>query len=75
MPILSQSLEVWLLKNHFAKLLLIRWGHVELFTAEMNREYLQWCLTDEGRQYLVGGSKYDPKHKGNIASAKAHQED
>ena len=33
-------------------------GHVELFTEEMNEEYIKWCQTEEGKQYLKGGSKY-----------------
>lgn len=70
MPVLTQSLEVWLMNNHMDIIHLILFGHVELFTEEMQQEYFAWCKTDEGRQYLVGGSKYDPNHKGNIASAK-----
>lgn len=55
---LTQSLEHWLFVNHREILPLIMFGHVELFTEEMQKEYLAWCLTDEGRQYLKGGSKY-----------------
>lgn len=55
---LTQSLEHWLWENHKDKLPLILFGHVELFTEEMNKEYLAWCQTDEGKQYLEGGSKY-----------------
>ena len=55
---LTQSLKPWLWENHKDKLSLILFGHVELFTEEMNKEYLAWCQTDEGKQYLVGGSKY-----------------
>ena len=33
-------------------------GHTELFTEEMQKEYIAWCKTDEGKQYLKGGSKY-----------------
>ena len=36
-------------------------GHVELFTPEMKNDYIEWCKTDEGAQYLVGGSKYIPE--------------
>lgn len=56
---LTQSLEVWLWQNHREKLPLIMLGHVEEFTEEMQRDYIAWCQTDEGRQYLKGGSKYD----------------
>lgn len=58
---LTQSLEQWLWDNHRDKLILIMFGHTELMTDEMWRQYVDWCRTDEGRQYLKGGSKYDPK--------------
>ena len=67
MVTLTQSLEVWLFKYHKEKLPLIMFGHTELFTEEMQKDYLAWCLTDEGKQYLKGGSKYDENHKGNKA--------
>lgn len=55
---LTQSLEHWLWENHKDKFPLILFGHTELFTEEMNKEYLAWCQSDEGKQYLEGGSKY-----------------
>ena len=58
---LTQSLEQWLFENHRDKIALIMFGHVELFTPEMRQAYLEWCKTDEGRQYLKGGSKYKPE--------------
>ncbi len=57
---LTQSLEKWLFDNHRALLPLIMLGHVEFMTDEMWKEYVEWCKTDEGRQYLKGGSKYVP---------------
>ena len=41
-------------------------GHVELFTEEMQKEYIAWCQTEEGKSYLKGGaygnlSPYQPK--------------
>lgn len=33
-------------------------GHIEEFTEELAHEYVDLCRTDEGRQYLKGGSKY-----------------
>lgn len=71
MPIMTQSMEVWLFNYHRDEIVLIMFGHLELFTDEMWRDYLEWCKTEEGRQYLKGGSKYDPNHKGNIASDRA----
>lgn len=63
MIILTQSLEHWLFENHKDILALILFGHVELFTEEMQKDYIEWCKTDEGKQYLEGGSKYDPEHR------------
>lgn len=71
MPIFTQSMEVWLATYHRDKLVLLSFGHLELFTEEMAREYAEWCKTEEGRQYLKGGSKYDPNHRGNIAADRA----
>lgn len=59
---LTQSLAVWLHTNHPETMALIMFGHVELFTPEMQQEYIEWCQTDEGRQYLKGGSKYDAEY-------------
>lgn len=67
MVTLTQSLEHWLWANHREIIPLIYFGHIELLTEKMYEEYLAWCKTDEGKQYLVGGSKYDPNH----ASVKA----
>ena len=55
---LTQSLKHWLWEHHRDKIVLIMLGHVELFTKEMQDEYLAWCRTEEGKQYLKGGSKY-----------------
>lgn len=61
MVMLTQSLKIWLFENHKDILPLIMFGHVELFTEEMQKEYLEWCKTDDGKQYLKGGSKYKPE--------------
>lgn len=63
MVILTQSLEHWLFENHKEKMPLIMFGHTELFTEEMQKEYIEWCKTEEGKQYLEGGSKYNPEHR------------
>lgn len=55
---LTQSLQHWLWVNHRDKIGLILLGHTELITEEMAKEYIEWCKTEEGRQYLKGGSKY-----------------
>ena len=55
---LTQSLATWLFDHHPDLLPLIVFGHLELFTDDMAKAYLEWCQTDEGKQYLKGGSKY-----------------
>lgn len=55
---LTQSLEQFLAMKYPQLLVLIPFGHIELFTPEKKKEYLDWCKTDEGKQYLKGGSKY-----------------
>lgn len=61
MVTLTQSLEHWLFENHKELIVPLMFGHVELFTEEIENEYLAWCKTDEGKQYLKGGSKYVEK--------------
>ena len=59
---MTQSLMQWLWQNgHKDKIPLIGFGHTELLTQEMYDEYLKWVQTDEGKQYLKGGSKYKPE--------------
>lgn len=55
---LTQSLQHWLFENYPKELPLIMFGHTELFTEEMQKEYLEWCQTEEGKKYLKGGSEY-----------------
>ena len=62
---LTQSLQHWLWVNHRDLFALILFGHAELITEEMWQEYLDWCLTEDGRQYLKGGSKYKEEGDGN----------
>lgn len=51
---LSHSLSVWLFKNHKELLPLIMFGHLELFTEKMQKEYLEWVQTDEGKRISCG---------------------
>lgn len=55
---LTQSLEEYLIRFHPDTPPLIMLGHIELFTDEMQAEYLGWLKTPEGRSYLKGGSNY-----------------
>ena len=61
---LTQSLFEWLWRNHRDKIALIMFGHTEYITDEMWAEYIEWCKTDDGSQYLKGGSKYDENWRG-----------
>lgn len=56
---LTRSLSHWLWDNHKDILPLIMFGHTELFTEEMQEKYIEWCKTDEGKEYLVGGKYYE----------------
>lgn len=59
---LTASLEHWLLINEPETFVLVGFGHLECFTDDMKERYLAWVQTDEGREYLKGGSKYhDPR--------------
>lgn len=55
---MTQSFSAWCLKFHRDIYTLLWFGHTELMTEELYKEYLEWVQTDEGRQYLKGGSKY-----------------
>lgn len=55
---LTESLKQFLFRYHKDVIGLIMFGHTELFTEEMQKEYLEWCKTEEGKKYLAGGSKY-----------------
>lgn len=63
---MTQSLSVWLLKYHRDKYVTISFGHLEDFTDEMKKEYIDWVKTEEGRSYLKGGSNYDPEYAKKI---------
>ena len=53
---ITQSLAHWLFENGYEKeMALISFGHIELFTPEMQKAYLEWCKTEEGKKYLEGG--------------------
>ena len=55
---MTRSFSVWRLKFHREIYSPLMFGHIELLTKEMYQEYLDWVQTDEGKQYLEGGSKY-----------------
>lgn len=55
---LTCSMQKWLWDNHRELIVPIMFGHIELFTPDMEKEYLAWCQTDEGKSYLKGGENY-----------------
>jgi hypothetical protein len=55
---LTQSLAEFLWRFHRDILSPLLFGHVELYTEEIEQEYYAWLQTEEGKQYLVGGGKY-----------------
>lgn len=65
MVVLTQSLHEWLWRNHRELIPLIIFGHTELFTDEMRAAYIEWVQTDEGKQYLKGGSKFKEEEDGH----------
>lgn len=68
MIVMTQSFEEWLTRYHLDLFGLLLFGHLEVLTPELRREYVEWCKTDEGKKYLRGGSEYDPNHRGNVAA-------
>ena len=56
---LTKSLQYWLFKNHPDLISSIMFGHVELFAEEMQKEYVEWCKTEEGKRYMKGGNLYE----------------
>lgn len=66
---LTQSLQEWLWRNHRDIIHLIMLGHLELFTEEMAKEYIEWCKTEDGMQYLKGGAKYREENDGRAEDA------
>lgn len=63
---LTQSLTEYLEEYHRDIIVPLTFGHTELLTQEIWGEYIDWCQTDEGRQYLKGGSKYDDEYSKSI---------
>lgn len=55
---MTQSFQYWCLKNHKDIFVPLMFGHTELLTEELYNEYLEWCQTEEGKQYLKGGKQY-----------------
>lgn len=65
---ITQSMSVFLWKFHRDKLSLVMFGHFEVITKEIFDEYMEWCQTEEGKQYLKGGSKYNVEYAKSIGA-------
>ena len=59
MVFITQSLSHFLYENYPQILPLVMLGKLELLTKKIQDQYIDWCKTDDGKQYLKGGSKYD----------------
>lgn len=57
MVTMTRSFSVWCMKYHRELYTPLMFGHSELLTEELYQEYLDWVQTEEGQQYLEGGSK------------------
>lgn len=56
---LTQSLQQYLFVNHRDIIVPVLFGHTELITDEIWNAYIEWCKTEDGKQYLEGGSEYE----------------
>lgn len=64
---ITQSLREFLIRKGMLKeLTLLSFGHTEVYTPELQKEYLEWVQTEEGRAYLKGGEKYDVEYGDKI---------
>lgn len=52
MVTMTKSFSVWCFTYHKELYSLLMFGHAELLTRELWEEYIEWCKTDEGMQYL-----------------------
>ena len=56
----TRSMREFLWRFYREKYALIAFGHLEEYTPEMEKEYMEWIQTEEGRQYLTGAVKEVP---------------
>lgn len=55
---MTASFEHWLWEKDRELFALISFGHLELLTDELSKEYLEWCQTEEAKAYFPGGAHY-----------------
>lgn len=64
---LTQSLiEFFIRKGMQKEMTLLYFGHTEVYTPELRKEYLEWVQTEEGQAYLKGGEKYNAEYGNKI---------
>ena len=60
---ITQSLREFLVRKGMQKeMALLIFGHTEVYTPELQKEYFEWVQTEEGQAYLKGGEKYDAEY-------------
>lgn len=60
---ITQSLmEFFIRKGMLKELTQLSFGHMEVYTPELRKGYLEWVQTEEGQAYLKGGEKYDAEY-------------
>lgn len=52
MVTMTKSFSVWCFTYHKELYSLLMFGHTELLTRGLWEEYIEWCKTGEGMQYL-----------------------
>lgn len=63
MVYLTQSMNEFFIRKEMAKeMVLLTFGHTEVYTPELQKEYREWVQTEEGQAYLKGGEKYDAEY-------------
>ena len=52
MVTMTKSFSYWCFTYHSELYSPLMFGHTELLTEELAKEYFEWCLTDEAKPYL-----------------------
>lgn len=70
MNLVTQSLqEFFKRKGMLKELVLLEFGHTEVLTEELAKEYIEWVRTPEGQSYLKGGENYNEEYGKKIETA------
>lgn len=60
---MTQSFRYWIFNYHPEIAALIKFGHIELFTEELAKEYYEWGKSEEGKSYLSGGINFNESER------------